>query len=411
MAPLTPADGGNGLAMRAGFFLDALARDHDVSLLIVPVAGPGPAAWPAFVGERTVERACLDLRGREDPAFARAVGSGQVAALRSYPWPALCRFATDETLAEARRAFSPRPFDVVHVLRLYLAPFVVAFAGARSPDARTVLDLDDDEVETRRRIASLYARLGQPALMALEAAEADKYRALEREWFRRFDHLLVCSERDREAVAARTGHPSVHAVANGARRPDAIAPPAPESGGAFRVLFVGSLGYFPNIDAATVLCRDVLPRLRARLRREVAVDVVGSQPAPAVVELGRVPGVTIHADPPRVAPFYARAHAAVLPIRAGGGTRLKILEAFAHGVPVVSTAIGAEGIAVEPGRHLLVADEPDAIGDACASVLADPPLAARLRSEALELIATRYDATQVGEDIRKLFREIVAPRC
>jgi glycosyltransferase involved in cell wall biosynthesis len=415
VAPLTPADSGTGVAMRAGLFLDALARDHDVSLLVVPVTGPAPTAWPSFVDERTVERVCLDLRGREDPAFSRAARSGRVGALRSFPRPALCRFATEEIVREARRAFSPRSFDVVHVMRLYLAPFVAAFTGARSTGTRTVLDLDDDEVETRRRIASLHARRGEHALMAVQAAEADKYRALEAEWLARFDHLLVCSERDRAVVAARTGHRSVHALANGARRPDATAAAAPEPGGARRVLFVGSLGYFPNVDAATILCREVLPRLRARVPRQVAVDVVGSQPGPAVAELREIPGVSIHADAERVAPFYARADVAILPIRAGGGTRLKILEAFAHGVPVVSTAIGAEGIAVESGRHLLLADGPDALAEAGASVLGDPALAARLRTEARELIAQRYDATLVGEEIRGLFREIVgtrpAPRC
>jgi polysaccharide biosynthesis protein PslH len=138
--------------------------------------------------------------------------------------------------------------------------------------------------------------------------------------------------------------------------------------------------------------------------------VVGSQPAPAVVELDQIPGVTIHADPQRVAPFYARAHVTVLPIRAGGGTRLKILEAFAHQVPVVSTAIGAEGIAVEPGRHLLVGDDHDALAAACARVLGDPALAARLRAEALELVAKQHHATLAGEDIRRLFRAIVTAR-
>ena len=169
----------------------------------------------------------------------------------------------------------------------------------------------------------------------------------------RFDHLLVCSEGDRADVTARTGHPAVHVVPNGVRLPDeASMPSMPGPGGAFRVLFVGSLGYFPNVDAATVLCRDVLPRVRAaRLQGEVAVDVVGSQPTPAVVGLGRIHGVTVHADPPHVAPFYARAHVAVLPIRAGGGTRLKILEALLDPGAGCFTAIGVEGIVVEPGRR------------------------------------------------------------
>ena len=394
--------------MRAGLFLDALAHEHDVSLLVLPVTGLAPAAWPPFVTERTVARACVDLR--EDPVYISAIDSGQVAALRSYPRPFLCRFSLDVRGPDAPRALAGQSFDIVHVLGLYLAPLAAALTGARPADARTVLDLNDDEVETHRRLGSLYARVGQTALMVVEAAEADKYRALEAEWLPRFDRLLLCSERDRAAVAARTGHPAVHAIANGVRPPGAMEPVAAAPAGHARVLFVGSLDYFPNVDAVTLLCRDVLPRLRTRLSHEILVDVVGRRPPPAVLELGGIPGVTVHADVPAVTPFYARADVAVLPIRAGGGTRLKILEAFAHGVPVVSTAIGAEGLEVEPGRELLIADEPEDLAGACAAVLAQPSLAARLRTEARRLVAARYDAAVVGESIRTLFRELVATR-
>jgi glycosyltransferase involved in cell wall biosynthesis len=391
--------------MRAGLFLHALSRDHDVSLLLLPVAGPAPAEWSRFVSERTVERACLDLRGQEDPEFTRAVDSGRVAALRSYPRPALSRFASDEVAQKARRTFPQRSWGVLHVMGLYLAPLAAPFGGIGT----AVLDLNDDEVETRRRIASLHARSGRTASMVLEAAEADKYRALEHAWAGRFDHLLVCSERDRATIAGRTGHPAVHAVDNAAPSLERTTAASPRTEEALRVLFVGTLGYLPNVDAVITLCHDVLPRLRARLQRDVVVDVVGSGPPPAVMGLGRLPGVAVHADVPRVAPFYAGAHAAVVPIRAGGGTRVKILEAFAHGVPVVSTTMGTEGLAVEPGRHLLVADDVDGLADACAKVLTQPALAARLRAAALELVANRYDAKLVSETIRTLFRDFAAP--
>jgi len=397
VTPVVPARGGNGLAMRAGVCLEALARDHEVSLLVVPVAGPAATDWPAFVRERTVERAALEPR--EDPAFPRTAA---LAPLRAYPRPALSRFATAEAVDEARRLGSARPFDLIHVLRLYLAPLVACATGGAA-----VLDLDDDEVETRRRLGSLHARLGQAAPMALEAAEADKYRAFEHEWVMRFDRLLVCSEADRGRVAGRTGHPAVRVVPNAVWRSGPV-PPPPD--GPPRLLFVGSLGYVPNADAATVLCREVLPSLGARLGREVLVDVAGSRPSRAVRDLARIPGVTVHADPASVAPLYARAHAAVLPIRAGGGTRIKVLEAFAHGVPVVSTSLGVEGLDVEPGRHALVADDPHALAAACARVLTDPARACRLRAEALALVAARYDAAVAVEAWRGLYREVAASR-
>jgi polysaccharide biosynthesis protein PslH len=413
VVPVTPAESGNGLAMRAGLFLDALAGEHDVSLFVIPVAGPAPTSWPPFVSERTRERVCLRVENRQDEAFTRAAalpaGPRQVAALRSYPRPALCRFATDEVVQAAQRMFSGPPFDVVFIMRLYLAPFLPALLGADSGRTRAVLDLDDDDVETRRRVAALHARLAQPALMLFEAAEAEKYRALEADWLPRFDHVLVCSERDRAAVQARAGHPAIHVVPNGVRRPDTAVAGSPETGECVRLLFVGSLSYFPNVDAATVLCRDVLPRLRARLQRDVRVDVVGSRPSPAVAALADIPGVTVHADVARVAPFYAEAQAVVTPLRAGGGTRLKILEAFAHGVPVISTSVGAEGLDVVSGQHLWIAEGPEELVDACQRLFETPGLAGRLRAEALQVVATRYDAAVVAEGIRTLFREHVRP--
>jgi glycosyltransferase involved in cell wall biosynthesis len=411
VTPALPAEGGNGLAMRAGLFLEALAADHEVHLLVVPVSGPPADVWPPFVVSRTAQRTCLDLESFEDPRFRAALAgerANQVASRRAYPGPALARFSTAAAVEAAALTLALPAVDVVHVLRLYLAPFVAAAPGR----PLAVLDLDDDEVETRRRLAALHAGRGEAGLMTLEAAEAAKYRDLERAWLGRFDAVLVCSERDRAAVAGRSGHPRVCAIPNGARRaePAALRPDAGRDDQPFRILFVGTLGYFPNVDAATTLCRDVLPRLQANAPRAVVVDLVGARPAPAVVALAETPGVRVHADVQRLGPFYERADAVVVPLRAGGGTRIKLLEAFAHGVPVVSTSVGVEGLDVEPGRHLLVADDAEGLAAACRLLMEDRALGHRLGAEAVRLVATRYDARRVVDAIRSFLRDGVTAR-
>ncbi len=396
--------------MRAGLFLDALAADHDVTLLVVPVSGPPARAWPAFVWSRTEARACLDLSPSEDPSYqaaAATASSRRLAALRAYPRPVLARFGGAAAIEVARQAIGHGPFDAVHVFRLYLAPFLDAVPER----PRAVLDLDDDEVETRRRLAALHGARGETALMVLEAAEADKYGALERAWLERFAHVLVCSERDRKALAARTRHSGIATIPNGVRCDEPVTArrdPLEAAGQPFRLLFVGTLGYLPNVDAATTLCRDILPRLRGLGSRDVRVDLVGAHPAPSITDLARLDGVEIHADVPSVTPFYERAGAAVTPLRAGGGTRIKLLEAFARGVPVVTTSIGAEGLEVDAERHLLVAEDPDGLARACARLTRETGLAGRLRVEALRLVAARYDAVVVSEAIRRLFREGLA---
>ena len=127
---VVPAEKGNGLAMRAGLFLEALAADHEVTLLAVPVSGAALDAWPAFVRARTGRRVWLDLEAARIQSTRRRPPTGQVAALRAYPRPALARFATAATVEDARQeGLAGRRFNVVVVLRLYLAPFVDAAPG------------------------------------------------------------------------------------------------------------------------------------------------------------------------------------------------------------------------------------------------------------------------------------------
>jgi glycosyltransferase involved in cell wall biosynthesis len=108
------------------------------------------------------------------------------------------------------------------------------------------------------------------------------------------------------------------------------------------------------------------------------------------------------------APELARTDVMIVPLRHGAGTRLKILEAFAHGVPVVSTSIGASGLDVHDGRHLLIADDPNAFATACARLLRDETLRDKLANAAYDLAARRYDWSVVGQDIAKIAEETIA---
>jgi glycosyltransferase involved in cell wall biosynthesis len=410
ITPVTPAKTGNGLAMRAGLFLEALATDFDVSLLVVPVAGPRPARWPSFVTARTAHRECAIVHGRADAAFEAALTHAdptqRLAALRVYPRPALCRFATADNVEAAARRYDGRRFDAIHVMRLYMAPFAAPFLDRAGPASRTVLDLDDDETATRRGLATLHAARGEWAAATLEAAEAEKYAALESTWLGRFDRALVCHEEDRAALRDRAPTVACRVVPNGVPLPSV--PPTPRArDGAFRMLFVGSLGYFPNVAAAELLCREILPLVGGSA--EVLVDLVGRTPAPEIRRLAdTIPAVRLHADVRDVGGFYADADAAMAPIRAGGGTRIKLLEAFAHRVPVVTTRVGAEGLDAQDGVHLLLGETPDAMATACRRLMSDPALGDRLRGEAARLVAARYETSVVERAIRRVYQELLA---
>ena len=203
VSPILPAAGGNGLAMRAGAFLDALAADHDVTLLLVPLAGGGELS--DFARRRVRHWGTVPLGdGTLDPLYslgARLLDpAAHLAALRAYPRPAPCRWATTPALAAAVAAAGGERFDTVVVLRSYLAPYAAPFLAA---PARRLLDLDDDERLTLGRLSELYARRGQPDQALLAAAEAAKYAVHERAWLPHFDLLLAASEVHEAAVRER----------------------------------------------------------------------------------------------------------------------------------------------------------------------------------------------------------------
>ena len=135
------------------------------------------------------------------------------------------------------------------------------------------------------------------------------------------------------------------------------------------ILFQGTLRYPPNADAARYLIEDIRPAI-AGLVPDAVVRLVGVA-TPAIAALGDRPGVTVVGQVPDIDTELARADLVLVPIRFGSGTRLKILEAFAHRIPVVSTGLGAEGLDAVDEHHLLIADTPDAIAIACARLLED----------------------------------------
>ena len=406
VAPILPAQSGNGLAMRAGVFLDALAGDFRITLLVIPVAGGYDGPSPRFVTERTARVVTLSLADKIDPLWdlcSRVIDPGERAtALARYPRPALCRYATTPCLNEARAALAGERFDAVHVMRSYLAPYAAPFLAGDSEQSSPVasLDLDDDEASTHSGLAALLEQSGRLDDARVELSEAAKYERLETEWLPRFRRLITCTAVHAQAIA--NAHPEcrVAAIPNTVVLPPHLARRLTRGG---RILFVGNLSYLPNVDGIRRFAVESLPQLRASRGANVVLRIAGSAPAPNIAALAALPGVELVANPEDLAEHYAWADLAVVPVHAGGGTRIKLLEAFAHDVPVVSTCAGAKGIDAEDRVHLLLADSSDALAQACAELMFDASLAARLAASARQLVEARY-AHGIGiRLIQKLF--------
>lgn len=227
----------------------------------------------------------------------------------------------------------------------------------------------------------------------------------------RFDTILAVSDADaatfRQLYSPQRLAP-IHVIQTGvdasyfAPRADAIEP--------YRIVFTGSMDWLPNEDAVLHFCRDILPLIRAKEPR-VTLSVVGRNPTPAIARLAVAgSGIEVTGRVPDVRPHLGRAAVAIVPLRIGGGTRLKIFEAMAMAKAVVSTTVGAEGLPVTPGVHLELADDPASFAETVVRLLHEPSAREAIERAAHDLVTSRYDWQAVAGALERAVHAAVATR-
>lgn len=176
------------------------------------------------------------------------------------------------------------------------------------------------------------------------------------------------------------------------------------------LLFLGSMDWMPNIDAVVWFAREIFAPIQAAVPG-VTLTIVGRTPTPAVHQLAAAnPAITVTGTVPDVRPYLRQAAVCVVPLRAGGGTRIKIFEAMAAGLPVVSTRIGAEGLPVTDREHLLLADRPAEFAEAVVELLRQPELRRRLAGNGRQLVCTRFSWEQAAARFAEICRHAVVAR-
>ncbi len=384
LSPVLPAERGNGLAMRAGMVLQLLARRYRVYLLVRPLY-PSP--------EDTLTSALYEVC--EEVAILPPAHSAPPSRLRG----ALARLAG----RSPQPAFGDIRFAVVHVFRLAMLPDARPYTEGRHPPRRQ-LDLDDVESRTQRRIAALHRGNGDEAGAVITEALAKRTEAMEKLVLQSWDRVFVCSDLDRQALLERDGR-QVCVLPNAVRLPPSLHPRRGRR--PFTFLFIGTLGYYPNEDGVRFFCDAVLPTIRRRAGEPFRVVIAGFGTNPSLAALAGIPEVELVGAVPDVAPWYRDADAVVVPLRAGGGTRIKVLEAFAYERPVVSTVQGCEGIAVRDGEHLLVADTAGGMAEKCLQLMGDAGMRQRLVLCAAAFVRDRYtlDALSASDAADTLWGE------
>jgi len=228
-----------------------------------------------------------------------------------------------------------------------------------------------------------------------------KFERFERRAFAAATRVVAVSEHDATLIRDRFGGRQVDVVDNGIDRGyfEAVQPdPDPNV-----ILFLGSLDWRPNLDAVGLLLDRIFPAVRAR-EPSARLCLVGRKPPQALVRrVGKLPGVELQADVPDVRPILAKSGVMVVPLRIGGGSRLKILEAMASGLPVISTGVGAEGLELVPGVNYLAADEPEAIALALVAYIRDPRPARAMAGRSRGFVLDRYDWDTLAERLERVW--------
>jgi glycosyltransferase involved in cell wall biosynthesis len=300
--------------------------------------------------------------------------------------------------AAMRAAVAEWQPDLVYCDHLSMAEYAIRLGPPIAYDAHNV------EFAILQRFAGTRP---DPLTRAAAALEWRRVRRYEAGICRRSRLVFVVSDVDRQVLAELSG----------SRAPFVEVPIAVDAAGTTpiaalatdpRLLFLGGLHWPPNADALAWFVRETWPRVRAS-RPDATLTSVGRDDSAAAEQCRRAPGVRLTGWVPDIDPFVQESRVLVVPMRAGSGMRVKILDAMARGLPVVSTSVGCEGIAVVQGEHLLIADSPEGFAAAVLRVLSDDALAATLARNARALVMARYDVSAVRAAVLGAIAAVAGP--
>ena len=381
----------HGGAVRIGQLLRRLSRDFDLYLLIFVGGSDDPEQ------RRALEPWCRRVFFQQLPVEDSVARRGDLP-------PAARKLASPRIAERLRHLVIAHRIDLAILEYAELGQYV---EDVRAGGARVVLVEHDVSFRSRRR----RRRLGFDHRYSEPGREPRSWRRDELRACRRAHQVHVMSDEDRRYLAECLGAAAsrLRVIPNGVDTGYYQPSEEPTGSGVNAtgdLLFVGSFPHLPNLDALDFFLQRVWPRIRSR-RPETGLTVAGARPPERVLALDGVDGVTVAGEVPDLRPLYQGHRALVAPVRAGSGTRLKILEAMASGLPVLSTALGAEGLEVRPERDLLVADTVEELADGALRLLGDESLCRRLAANGRSLAVEHYDWDAIYDGLKGHLTDLV----
>jgi glycosyltransferase involved in cell wall biosynthesis len=383
LVPRIPYPADSGGTLRALQLLRSLDAAFEVTVLAPDLPG-GDAR-----GLRSELRGRV-LTAREPGGFPGWALAEVGGLLRGRPF-GYTRYAGRNLRGTFRHLLAEQAPDLVHFDHVHAAQ-LLPDARALAPGARIVMDAHNVEAQVAERLAEV-SRWPLSLVLRRQAAAISR---LETRTVQNADAVLSCSELD-AGTLRRAGARDVVLVPNGVE----LRSPLPSREPRDRVAFVGSYDWRPNVDAAVVLAREIWPKVRQACPG-LRLALIGRKPPPLVSELA-ADDIEVTGRVDDVAPWLARSFATAMPLRAGSGTRLKVLEAAAARVPIVATRLASEGLPFLDGTHLLHAETAGEFVEALVRLRREPGLSGRL-TEAAWHVAEEHDWRRIGARLVELYR-------
>lgn len=390
LSPTLPFPLTDGGRIRVYNLLKQIAQNNDVTLLALETQ-PTDKNSIANVEQLGVKVHLVQYASTLPPlspkTFISALFKRQPITVARYDVPVYRRKFKELLTTEA--------FDIVHYEMFHTAQFHT------ETDLPSVLSLQNVDSAIWHRLQSETENLFYKCAYWSQQRAFQRY---ERVLSPKFDVVTCTSEVDAAVFERYCAEDTVKIIPNGVDVTHFSPDHASED--TAHLIYIGSMDWYPNEDAVSFFTQEILPQIQTDVP-DVKFTIVGGNPSERVQRLADMEGVVVAGRVPEIKSYFAEATVFVVPLRIGSGTRLKILEALAMGKAIVSTTVGAEGLALRDGEEILIADEPDTFANAVTRLLTDRELRQKIGTNGRVRVEQDYDWRSIAERLHKVYESLL----
>jgi len=382
----------SGFPLRVYNLLYRIAKEHEIWLATFITASQEPNSMAHL---QSICKGMVTSVFENQKAFDRPLESLH-HVVKGIP-PLLRLYESRDLIGKIRDLITQIDFDIIQIEDSHMSTYIDILP--KSMYSKTCITFHDVNFKKAERLVKVEAKIARKARLWFHSHMMRRWEPFQAE---KFGRCIVMSASDQVLLQEANPRLKVDVIPNGVDTKHYQPLPYPEN--AAILIFVGNMAYRPNIDAVSYFCHTIYPRIKDEFP-QAEFWIVGKEPPTEVVALTG-DGVKVTGQVDDLLPYYRNSAASVVPLRAGGGTRLKVLEAMALGRPVVSTTVGCEGLNAIHGTHLLIADDAKRFAEYTMQLIRNKQLWLRIAQQAREFVVNRYDWDVIAQSLGKLYEDI-----